>query len=86
MARTRRGECVHPSRAHVGAGDQTPLLDGGRCRCAISLLRWGARERVGEEHERGRKKPNHPESSLLNCGNRRNAHHDTKFLRLRDFS
>ena len=55
MARTRRGECVHPSRAHVGAGDQTPLLDGGRCRCAISLLRWGARKRVGEEHE-GRKK------------------------------
>ena len=53
---------------------------------APSLFCAGGRAREWERNTRDEKKPYHPESSLLNCGNRRNAHHDTKFLRLRDFS
>ena len=85
-ASTTIGGCVQPSRAHVDAA-VTSHADIRRRLVWVRHLSFvlGARERVGEEHERQRKKPTPPESSLL--GKSENAHQATqRLLRVRNFS
>ena len=51
----------------------------------LSFVLGGARE-SGRGTREGTKKTKPPGELTVQCGNRRNAHHDTKVLRLRDFS